>query len=588
MAFDSGMLACTLSEIKKNCLSSRVEKVSMPERDQVVLSMHTSLGSRRILLHAGASPRVCLTEEQRENPATPPMLCMFLRKHLAGARLVAVEQPEFERVAVLTFDGHDEMGFDCRRKLYAELMGKYSNLIVTDGEDKILTLLRTVDFSTSSLRQLLPGMHYELPPAQENRENPLVCDKEVVLRRLEESDPEMSATKALSKAFRGVSDLAAREIVFRVSGRIDPPLAECSKEALSEAFAKLYGDVKAERFSPSAVFLEGLPVGYAFLTLSHFGKEAEVRDYGSAGGMLDEVFRQKEKQQYLRERAQDLLHLLSSAQSRIQKKIALQEGELADCETGEKWKTYADLLTANLYRIKPGLSEIELDDYEKPTGNGEYETLMVPMDRRLSPAANAQRYYKKYAKTKSARVELTKQIALGREELAYLATVEEALARAESAKELGEIREELVRTGYFSLQKRPPSAKKAPLPTPAEFRTSEGYRVLCGRNNLQNEYLTHKLAGKGDYWFHAKGIPGSHVVLFAEGIEPDEKTFTEAAEVAALYSAANGAPHTEVDYTLVKNLKKPAGAKPGYVIYHQNWSCTVSPLREEVEKKRVK
>ena len=586
MAFDSGMLACALAEVKASCLDSRVEKVFMPERDRVILLFRAKEGARRLLLHAGSGPRLSLTSEQKENPAKPPMLCMLLRKHLGGARLVAIEQPNFERVACLVFEGHDEMGFDCMRKLYAELMGKYSNLIFTDGEDRILSLLRSVDFSNNQ-RQLLPGMTYELPPAQEGRENPLEVDEKLVLQKLDEAESTKSATKILSGAFRGVSDLVAREIVYRVSGKIDPPLCDCQKEKLAKAFCDLFSDVKAEDFSPTLALSDGEPVGYAFCTLSHYGSGVECRAYDSAGEMLDEAFRIKERQQSLRERAQDLFRLLSSTQARIRKKIALQEGELADCAQGELWKKYADLITANLYRLKTGETQTELPDYERMREDGSFEMLTVPTDPRLSPAANAQRYYKRYAKTKNARIELTKQIERGQKELAYLATVEDALGRAESMRDLSEIREELGRAGYYSLRTTTPG-KKPPLPTPAEFCTSGGYRVLCGRNNLQNDYLSHKLAGKSDYWFHAKGMPGSHVVLFTDGNEPSECDFTEAAEIAALYSAAAGAPHTEVDYTLVKNLKKPAGALPGYVIYHQNWSCTVSPNREAVERKRVK
>ncbi len=586
MAFDSGMLACALSELKEKCLGSRVEKVFMPERDQVILLLHTKEGARRLLIHAGSGPRLSLTSEQRENPLKPPMLCMLLRKHLTGARLAAIEQPDFERVAILSFEGYDEMGFPCVRKLYAELMGKYSNLIFTDGEGKILSLLRTVDFSNNQ-RQLLPGMTYEPPPAQEGRENPLLCDFERVLEKLDEAPKDQSATKILARSFRGVSDLVAREICYRVTNEIDPPLCDCSKEELAKVFCDLFGAVKAETFSPTLALSSGEPVGYAFCKLSHYGNGVEYRSYESAGEMLDEAFSIKEKQQYLRERAQDLFRMLSSTESRIRKKIVLQEGELADCEQGELWKKYADLITANLYRLKSGEKNVELPDYEKMRDDGSFETLVVPLDPRLSPAANAQRYYKRYAKTKNARIELTRQIALGKEELAYLETVADALCRAENAKDLSEIREELGRAGYFSRQSTAPG-KKTPTPTPAEFCTSGGYRVLCGKNNLQNDYLSHKLAGKGDYWFHAKGRPGSHVVLFTEGKEPTERDFTEAAEIAALYSAAAGEKHTEVDYTLVKNLKKPAGAMPGYVIYHQNWSCTVSPKRDEVERKRVK
>ena len=584
MAFDAGMLACTLSELKKTALGARIEKVYQPERDEIVLQMRSFEGGKRLLINAGSgNPRIGFTETARENPQNPPMFCMLLRKYLQGAKLTEISQAPFDRVAFLGFDTRDEMGFECRRYLIAELMGKYSNLIFADGQKKIITAMRTADFSLDSVRQLLAGMTYVLPPAQ-NKENPLTVTEERFLELWEESPAERGCDKFLVGSFMGLAPAVAREITFRATGHTDTPLRYCFREDILREFFAVTERIREERFEPSLILSDGKPIEYSFLPLTQY-EGAECRSVESAGRLLDQYFETRDKEQRVHQRAQDILRLLTNAEARIRKKLELQRGELEACEQGVEYKKCGDLITANLYRLSRGDTKALFDDYENMREDGSFEQIEVTLDNRLSPSANAQRYYKRYNKAKTAKVELTRQIELGESELSYLYTVFEALTRAEGAVDLLEIRDELYRSGYASRMKNY-AVPKAHKPTVLQFRTPDGMRVLCGKNNVQNEYITHKLAEKQDYWFHAKNTPGSHVLLVTEGREPTDLDFTTAAEIAAHYSKAEGA-NVAVDYLLAKHVKKPAGAKPGFVIYHTNWTAYVTPDGEKIAALRV-
>ena len=386
----------------------------------------------------------------------------------------------------------------------------------------------------------------------------------------------------------GISAAVAREMVYRASGHTDTPLGRIRPERMASAFFEIINGIKSNSFQPAMILDRGKPVEYAFCHLTHYGSDFELRPYESAGLLMDDFFHTRDRENHIRQRAADILRILTNADARIRKKIALQEEELADCQRGEEYKKYADLITANLYQLTRGMTEAELVDYSDYREDGSFGTCRIQLNNRLSPSANAQVYYKKYNKTKTARVELAKQIAIGQAELHYIDTVFDALTHAETGADLSEIRDELYRSGYASKMKNYSLSKKQPAPTVAEFRTSGGYRVLCGKNNVQNEYITHKLAGKNDYWFHVKNLPGSHTVMLTDGEDPPAENFTEAAEIAAYFSKGADGENVEVDYTLVRNVKKPAGGKPGLVIYHTNWSCIVTPNAEKVKSMRIK
>ena len=584
MAFDAGMLRCTLSELRKTALGARIEKVYQPERDEILLQMRSFEGGKRLLINAGSNnARIGFCEIPKENPQNPPMFCMLLRKYLQGAKLIEIEQADFDRVAFLGFDTRDEMGFECRRYLIAELMGKYSNLIFADGDKRIITALRTTDFSFDSVRQLIPGMVYSLPSA--DKINPRYITQEDFLSLIENAPRERACDKLIVSSFMGVAPVVAREIVYRATGHTDTPVGYCFADDLWREFERFQSILNSEDFSPCLILNGEEIVEYSFLPIDQYGSY-ERRDFESAGALLDAYFASRDNKQRVHQRASDILKLLTNAEARIRKKLELQRTELSECDEGEKYRKYGDLITANLYRLPGKTSIAELEDYEEMDEEGNCPVLRIELDSRLSPSANAQRFYKKYAKTKTARVELARQIELGEGELEYIYTVFEALTRAESPADLMEIRDELYRSGYASRMKSYASHKQK-APVVMQFVTPDGMRVLCGKNNLQNEYITHKLAEKHDYWFHARQTPGSHVLLVTEGREPTDLDFTTAAEIAAHYSKAEGA-NIGVDYLLARHIKKPAGSKPGFVIYHTNWTAYVTPDAEKIAAMRVK
>ena len=579
MAFDACMLACTLSEIRTLALGARIEKVYQPERDEIVLQMRSIEGGKRLQINAGSgNPRIGFTDISKENPQNPPMFCMLLRKYLQGAKLSEVSQAQFDRIAYLGFDTRDEMGFPCRRYLIAELMGRYSNLIFADENKKIITAMRTSDLSFDSMRQLVAGMVYAEPPKQD-KADPLSVPEAEFYRLFEEAPSERPCDKFIVGAFSGIAPVVAREITYRSTGHTDTPLKYCFKDGIWREFSSVTDMIRSESFQPCIVLDGDKPIEYSFMSLSQY-KGLECRPVQGAGRLFDIFFEARDREQRVHQRASDILKLLTNAESRIRRKLEAQRGELADCEKGAEYKKMGDLITANIYRLSRGDRVVEFDDYEDMHEDGSFGKIRVELDNRLSPAANAQRYYKRYNKAKNARVELTKQIELGESELQYIYTVFESLTRAESPSDLLEIRDELYRSGYASRMKSY-SAHKSHNPVVMQFETPDGMKILVGKNNLQNEHITHKLASKLDYWFHARQVPGSHVLLVTEGKEPTDLDFTTAAEIAAHYSKAEG-DNIAVDYTLAKNVKKPAGAKPGFVIYHTNWTAYVTPNAEKI------
>ena len=587
MAFDAGMLACTLAEIRKVAKGARIEKVYQPEKDEIVLQMRSFEGGKRLLINAGSNnPRINFSEIQKENPQNPPMFCVLLRKYLQGAKLTSIEQEDFDRIAYLGFDTRDEMGFDCRRYLIVELMGKYSNLIFADGNKKIISALRTSDFSFDSVRQLISGITYT-PPSPMGKINPKTVQEGEFLALLASAPSDKPTDKWIVSTFMGVAPVVAREITLNATKRTDTLISDCDANSLWRSFSAVADIIRNESFSPTLILDGEKCVEYSFISLNQY-TSFEAKKFESASKLLDAYFANRDNAIRVHQRASDILKLLSNAESRILKKIDIQRAELEACEEGEAFKKYGDLITANIYRLPKKASIAELEDYEAMDADGNFEIIRIALDPRLSPSANAQRYYKKYTKTKTAKVELAKQISIAEEELEYIYTVFDALTRAESPADLAEIRDELYRSGYASRMKAySGGSHKQKAPVIMQFETPDGMKVLCGKNNLQNEHITHKLAEKHDYWFHAKGTAGSHVLLVTEGKEPTDLDFTTAAEIAAYYSKAEGS-NIGVDYTLAKNVKKTAGGRPGFVIYHTNWTAYVTPNGEKISAMRKK
>ncbi len=579
MAFDAGILRAVVREIESTCLDGRIDKIYQPERDEIVFVIRAGGKERRLLINAGSScPRMNVTTLKAENPVTPPMFCMMLRKHFAGARLTSVSQPGFERVARLTFECHDDLGFRTNKHIICEIMGKYSNIIVTDNDDKIIGILKPIDFAASSVRQLLAGMRYSLPEPQKKLE-PLGLTREAFNEAARNADPTRSAVKFITTNFVGLAAVTAREIVYRAGGSIDATLEDCA-DTLYEKLVEVTSAADVGGVDASmAKGPDGVPVEYLYTRLTQYEDGCEVICYPSVGELIDEYYAKRANEEKLRRRASDIFRILAAAETRITKKIALQSAELEKCEMGETYKKYGDLITGSIYMMKRGMDKVELSDWYS-----EGEMIEITLNERLTPAQNAQAYYKKYNKSKSAKIHLTAQLESAKAELEYIGTVFDSLTRASTERELTEIRAELYHSGYASKMKNY-TEKKRQAPIIMKFETSDGHTVLCGKNNTANDYLTTKLANRRDWWFHVKDQPGSHVVLecFDGEDDPSETAFTEAAMIAAYHSAAKESSGVAVDYTRVREVKKPAGSKPGYVIYHTNWTAYVTPDEAKVK-----
>ena len=580
MALDAGMVAAIANELSVRLTNGKIEKIHQPEKDQIVFVMRA--GGEICKLCASASsnnPRVNITSLPKENPAVPPMFCTLLRKHLAGGKVASVRQYGFERVIEIGFDAKDEMGFSIRRYLICELLGKFSNLIFTDESYRILGVVKPVDFTTSTKRQVLPGMIYEMPPAQDKLD-PTSVTKEQFYSLFGSADPSQRCDKWITASFLGISSLVAREIVCLSGGRTEDTLSLMNSTVLFQSFTEVFDRIRGNRFDPCLIRKDKKAVEYSFMPISQYGGGAEAVQIDSVSALLDAYYAERENEERLHTRAQDLLHLVNGALARLDRKTEAQQRELAECKEKDLYKQYGDLITANLYALKRGDTEVCLVNY--------YDEAMpevtLTLDSRLTPTANAQRYYKRYAKLKSAESELQKQLLISADERKYLESVLDLLKRATGQSDLADIRDELAVAGYASrMRKHEQSGKKKAQTKPIRYRTSAGYTVYVGRNNLQNDELSFKRAQKEDFWFHVHGAPGSHVILCCAGLpEPPAEDFTQAAMIAAYHSSLEEGAMVTVDYTKARHLKRPPGAKPGFVIYHTNYSANVIPDKEKV------
>ena len=585
MAFDAGMLSCVMREIRPLLTDGKIEKIYMPQKDECVLLIKNGRTAYRLLINAGSSsPRLCITATKTDNPETPPMFCMMLRKHLNGAKLSAMEQIGFERAARFSFETYDDLGFRTTKYLIAEIMGKFSNLILTDAGDRIIGLLRPVDFTTSQKRQLLPGMKYENPPKQDRRD-PTTVDRDEFNKICTAGDISISADRFLLNTFSGMAPLTAREIAYRSGGKTDASLEDCAAKLWSEFSSYLAAIVGDKAVPYLIVDLDGKPTEYSYMPVLQYGTAMAVRQKESFSELIDEFFAERAHRDSIRQKASDILRIVSNAQSRLQRKISLQVEELKRCDEADQYRLYGDLLTANLWQMKKGMKEFSAPNYYSETN----EIVTIPLDMTLQPSQNAQRYYKKYNKAKSAKSHLTEQVAKSREELSYILTVAHALETAENERDLQEIRSELYDSGYASKMKNY-SIRKNQSPVLMQFTLASGRMVYCGKSNTANDYLTTRFSEKTDWWFHVKGQPGSHVVMKCSGTddEPSEEEFTQAANIAAVYSKASEGFLIPVDYTPIRFVKKPSGSRPGYVIYTKNWTAYVTPDKALTERQRVK
>ena len=569
-------MRAVLSDISERFPDAKIEKVLQPQNDEIDLVIHSGRNNSRLVLNAGPNaPRIQLSSIAKENPLKAPTFCMLLRKHILGARIVGIEQPNFDRIAIFKLSCYDEMGFLTERKLICEIMGKYANIIFTDSNYKIISALKFIDFSQSTVRQIIPGLTYTLPEPQ-RKISPLDFSEETLRRALSEYPKEKGADKLIVGVWGGIATQIARELVYRASGRVDTMVGEIDSKKLLNVMSSWQKTLLEHNYTPSvAIDKSGKPIDYSYMDITYLEGAAKIIHFDSLDSLFDLYFSEKDRLEKIRQRGKDLITLITNAIARTERKLSLQREALLDSERGEEYKRCADLITSNIYKIERGMDKVKCTDYYDES----CPEILIDLDTRLSPSANAQRYYKLYNKAKKAKEVLTEQIKLWESELIYLDSVRAFLDKAVSEEDLTELREELYRSGYSAKLKNYRPQKKIKM-QPMQYKTSGGYTLFVGKNNIQNDNLTFKLAAKDDLWFHVKDMPGSHVILVTGGEEPSEKDYTEAAEIAAYYSKATAGP-VAVDYTKVRNVKKPAGAKPGFVIYKTNYTAFVSPRNPE-------
>ncbi len=579
MAIDAICLQAVAGELRPQLLGLRVDKVHQPARDQVVLLFR----GKRLLLNAGAgAPRLQLTEILRDNPAEPPMFCMLLRKHLSGARVAGLTQPPLERLVKIEFDASDELGRAGRRTLVLEAMGRRSNLILLDGEGRVIDSLRRVDADMSAARQVLPGLFYQ-PPASTGRLPFLEETEAGFAARFTAAAAEKTLDAFLLDQYFGLSPLMARELAFQAAGDVDARVFQMGGPGpLWRAFEDFQNRVREERFTPVCLLRDGKPLDFACVPVGQYGGAAECVAYPSFSALLDTFYEAREKQERARQRGADLLRAASTARDRLRRKLALQEKEYAATQDRDKLRVQGDLITANLYRMERGQARLECENYYEAGAPAS-----IPLDPLLTPQQNAAKYYKRYAKAKTAEKYLREQMDLARRDLEYLESVLAEIAQAETEADYLDIRAELREAGFLKKQGRGKKEKSRPA-APWEFCTSSGLRVLAGRNNRQNDKLTLKDADRRDLWLHTQKIHGSHVILRCAGRTPSEEDIAEAAMVAAWFSQARESGNVPVDYTEVRNVKKPAGGRPGMVIYTTCRTVNVTPEEAAVERLRAK
>lgn len=579
MALDGIVIAALVKELRDTLLGGHIQKIAMPEKNELLLTVKNHAAQHRLLISCEASlPLIYLQAENKPSPLTAPGFAMLLRKHIGSGKISAVEQLGLERIVRIETTQLNELGDIAPRALYVELMGKYSNIIFTDENDVILDSMRRVPASVSSLREVLPGRAYFVPEKLQ-KTNPLELSAADFAAALG-AQGSLSLDRALSAAFSGISSLISQEVLSRAS--LDPRevfqgLSAEKQNALYFVFSSLMEEVRAERFDPVMYFRDEIPVEFSALPLKTMEEEGlEARRFRSVSELLYSYYALRAESSRMRQKSSDLRRLVQNHLERSQRKRLLQEKQLADSQKKEKYRVYGDLLNSYAYQIPAGA-----DHYVAENFYDENRPLRIPLDKDLSPAENAKKYFDRYAKLKRTELAVGAELEKTIQEEAHLASVLTALELATEESDLAEIREELASYQYVKRQRAPKGKRPQKIQShPLHFRSSDGFDIYVGKNNFQNEELTFKVASGSDWWFHAKGMPGSHVIVKANGQELPDRCFEEAAALAAYYSKGRDQDKVEIDYLQRRNVKKVNGAPPGFVIYHSNWSMMAKPQAE--------
>lgn len=578
MALDGITLGLIKNELKTYILGSKIEKIHQPSRNELVFIMRTRNGGYRLYLSCdGQSSRVHLTRYNLENPKVPPMICMLLRKRLCGATITDIKQIKNDRILVFELDGTTEIGDKTKYYVICEIMGQRSNIILCDNDYKIIDAVKRVDEEKSSVREILPGIKYELPPLQEKCDI-LNDDAQLITKNILAYSEKM-LSKAVLESIEGFSPIVGREIAYRTifGDKQVGLLTDIEKERLENEINTIKREINENRFY-LLESVDRIPFDFSFSNVRQYGNSLNKKEYDSVSELLDDFYFEKDKLNRIKRKASDLFKLLNSAVERTSRKINNRRMELEKSENREQIRIYAELITANQYRLTEKSSVYELENYYDNNN-----VIKIPANPALSPLQNAQKYYKDYKKAVNAEKLLHNLIEEGEQELIYLDTVLDNLSRAETEREIAEIRDELEQGGYVKSKKGNKNKKEKPLP-PMEFISSDGFRILVGRNNMQNDILTLKTAMNYDMWLHVQKHAGSHTVIIADRREITETAIYEAACIAAYHSKAKNSSSVPVDYTLIKNVKKPTGAKPGKVIYNTYNTIYVTPSKEIVDE----
>lgn len=561
MALDGMMLSLIKDELITQLKDAHINQIHQPSKDELTINFRTKNGSKKLFMSCRADcARVHLTDYAPENPPTPPMLCMLLRKRLCGARLIDIRQPEFERILLFDFEATNEIGDRENLTLCIEIMGRYSNIILIDNKGLVVDAFRRVDVTMTRERVVLPKIEYTLPKRQDKM-NILSDSIEDIAYAIDAVDKPLD--KAILSCVQGISPVICTELEHRVH----------MGATLESEMDKIAQILRSRHSTPTMILKDkSTPADVAFMDITQYGQVRDTRHFDSFSKMLDSFYYQRDMAVRMKSRSQDLHKLVSNTIERLSKKINIQTLELKKCSDREALRIKGDLLQANLYKIHRGDAFVEVENFYEEGS----PITRIALDPSITPAQNAQRFYKAYAKAKTAQQMLTIQIEKAQQELSYMMSVDDFLNRAQSDTELSQIRLELVEQGYIKEHKN--SKQKAPkaLP-PLEFKTSDNFIVLVGRNNKQNDMLTLKTAAKTDIWLHTKNIPGSHAIILSEGKQVSDTAIVEAAQICAYHSKAKDSAQVPVDYTLVKNVSKPSGAKPGKVIYVNYNTVYVTP-----------
>ncbi|MCI8447496.1 MAG: fibronectin/fibrinogen-binding protein [Eubacterium sp.] len=568
MAFDGVVIASLVSELNHTIANARISKIAQPEKDALLLTLKGSCGQKRLFLSASASlPLIYLTEKNKPSPLTAPNFCMLLRKHISNGRIVRIWQPDMERIIHFEIEHLDDLGDVRQKTLTIELMGKHSNLIFTDENKMIIDSIKHVPAQVSSVREVLPGRDYFIP--SQGKHNPLMAELSEFLEKALAKP--VSAAKAIYTSYTGISPCTANEICYRAGIDADAPAASLNEEEklhLGNHFIWMMQDIREEKFTPNIVLENRRPLEFSSVRLTQYG-HLECEEEDSVSAVLEHFYAARDTYTRIRQKSVDLRKIVSTALERNHKKYQLQLKQLQDTEKRDKYKVYGELINTYGYSLEEGAKTLEALNYYTN------EMIKIPLDTQLSPKENAKKYFEKYSKLKRTNEALSELIVETKAEIEHLESIATSLDIALNEDDLVQIKEELTEYGY--IRRRGHEKKQKVKSRPFHYRSSDGFDIYIGKNNYQNEEITFKLANGGDWWFHAKKIPGSHVIVKTNGEELPDRTFEEAAMLAGYYSQGREAEKIEIDYLQRKNVKKPNGSAPGFVVYYTNYSMAIHP-----------